>query len=106
MSNCELKLNFKNKEEMAEFLKDMEVVKKQNEDNIKKNPYYYKNKKKVKNYATELIKCECGNEIYRNSFYRHKKSKIHQYNMTRKIRKPTMKGCIIEKGRFVVRFDE
>ena len=40
--------------------------------------YYKKNKEKVLERSKELVKCECGKEVKRNSIYKHYNSKKHK----------------------------
>jgi hypothetical protein len=66
-----------NKEKIKEYKK------KYDEDNKEKNKIYYENnKEKIKertkqNKSREAIKCECGSELYKYNFSRHKKTKKH-----------------------------
>ena len=40
--------------------------------------YYKKNKEKILNKNKELVKCECGKSVKKNSMFKHKQSKKHK----------------------------
>ena len=69
-----------NKEDIKEWHKEYHQINKQHL--IQKAKEYYKiNKEKINEWQKEKITCECGIQISKSNYAKHKKSKKHQDKM-------------------------